>query len=436
MSALVLLLAFPAPPQAAPVDVAGVWTVQVGPGTFTVGGRDVTLDKAVVVDIQPPEIFHVLNERHSGLSVFDEKAGGWRKGARLRRVIAQECTATGLVDPESIKVRPGPGEPPFTLGVDYAIDGFWATVGRLEGGAIGAGQEVCIDYDYRLSRIDTICADAAGKLTVVQGEAAVALAIPPPLPDGKTAIANIYMRGGIRKIDREHLYPIQPAKFAAPAPVAEKLLPKTLAKLRAGQPVTIVAFGDSVTNGGGVEKAEDWYQNQFLVRLQERFPQADIRMLTAAWGGASSKRYLEAPRGGEHDFVRDVLEPNPDLVTIEFVNDAYLDEAGVARHYAGIVEQIRGVGAEIVLITPHLVRPDWMGVESTMFTEDPRPYVKGLKAFAAENKIALADASARWLRLRVQGIPYQTLLANDINHPDKRGHAIFAEALMALLPDK
>lgn len=227
-----------------------------------------------------------------------------------------------------------------------------------------------------------------------------------------------------------------PAPPAPPASAAETLLPNALAKLRAGQPVTIVAFGDSVTNGGGVNRPEDWYQNQFLARLRERFPQSPIRMLSAAWGGASSKAYLEAPAGGPYDFVRDVLEPKPDLVTLEFVNDAYLDEPGVAAHYAGILEKIRANGAELVLITPHLIRPDWLNVPDTLFTEDPRPYVKGLKQFAAANNIALADASARWCQLRSQGIPYQTLLANDINHPDARGQKIFADALMDLFPEK
>lgn len=436
MSALIILLVLAATPQPVPIGLSGPWTVQIGPGILHAGEREVTLDEPVMLDIQPPQTLHALNERHTSLPVFNEKAGGWRKGARLSRLIAQECTATGLLIPASVVVRPAPGQPPFILGADYAIDGFWATVGRLEDGAIAPDQEVCIDYDYRLSRIDTICVDAANKLTVVKGEPAVALAMPPSLPPDLTAVANLYVRGGIEKLDRGHLYPIQPVEAPAPAPVAEKLLPKTLAKLRAGQTLTIVAFGDSVTDGGGVDNPEDWYQNQFLTRLQRRFPEAKIQMLTAAWGGASSKRYIQAPPGGEHDFGRDVLQPKPDLVTIEFVNDAYLDEAGVARHYAGIVDRIRGVGAEIVLITPHLVRPDWMPVENTLFTEDPRPYVKGLKEFAAQNNIALADAGARWCRLRAEGIPYQTLLANDINHPDPRGHAIFADVLMGLFPEK
>jgi hypothetical protein len=65
---------------------------------------------------------------------------------------------------------------------------------------------------------------------------------------------------------------------------------------------------------------------------------------------------------------------------------------------------------------------------------DPRPYVAGLRAFAAREGVALGDASLRYGRLWRQGIPYTALMLNSINHPDARGMAIFADALMELFP--
>ncbi|BDC48131.1 hypothetical protein F183_A04470 [Bryobacterales bacterium F-183] len=66
--------------------------------------------------------------------------------------------------------------------------------------------------------------------------------------------------------------------------------------------------------------------------------------------------------------------------------------------------------------------------------DDPRPYVHGLRDFARKHKdeVALADASLRYGRLWRQGIPYNTLMLNAINHPDARGMQLFADALMAL----
>ena len=79
--------------------------------------------------------------------------------------------------------------------------------------------------------------------------------------------------------------------------------------------------------------------------------------------------------------------------------------------------------AEIVLITPHFVH----GMPRD---HDNRPYVANLKRFAEKHDLALADASARWAHLWREGLPYITLLANNWNHPDDRGHRLFAEELI------
>ena len=445
VSLLVFASLFAAPDMpplenAMPVRFTGPWTVAVGPGSVAMEEDTLSLPAAVSVEVLPAAVIEVRGECHSGLPVYNDQTAGWVKGAKLRALITEECSQTGALRPETLRLRPSPGKEPFAAGTDYAFDAFWGTFGRVEGGTIAPRQTVYADYDYSPSRLDSIVMDGAGQVHLRPGPPSVGVVLPPELSAGERAIVNVWVPGNLTALTEDNLYPIG---FAETAPAttalsqAEQYLPKTLAKLRAGEPVTIVAWGDSVTNGGGVgERYEAWYQNQFAVRLAQRFPKADIRLLTAAWGGASSQRYLDQPRGAEYDFVRDVLEPKPDLVTIEFVNDAYLDEEKTQTHYAGILEQIRGVGAEVALIAPHLVRPDWLKVDHTKVQADPRPFVKGLHRFAAENQLALADASTRWCRLWRQGIPYTTLLANSINHPDVRGQAIFADALMALFPEE
>jgi hypothetical protein len=121
---------------------------------------------------------------------------------------------------------------------------------------------------------------------------------------------------------------------------------------------------------------------------------------------------------------------------MEWVNDAYLQGEALNTHYALIMDKLRGAGAEPVIITPHLVRLDWMKMTSVKFDDDPRPYVQGLYTFAEANGVAVADASRTWCGLWRKGIPYTTLLANSINHPDVRGQVIFADALMALFPEE
>ena len=93
--------------------------------------------------------------------------------------------------------------------------------------------------------------------------------------------------------------------------------------------------------------------------------------------------------------------------------------------------QFEKKGIEWIILTPHYSRLEQMKfISQKGCDDDTRPYVSCLRDFARKHDIALADASKRWGRLWRQGIPYMTLLCNDINHPDPRGLAIFADALM------
>jgi len=65
---------------------------------------------------------------------------------------------------------------------------------------------------------------------------------------------------------------------------------------------------------------------------------------------------------------------------------------------------------------------------------ETRPQVQWLRDIAEEKGAGVADASRRWEHLASEGIPYTTLLWNGINHPDDRGHLIFAQELMKYFP--
>jgi len=128
-----------------------------------------------------------------------------------------------------------------------------------------------------------------------------------------------------------------------------------------------------------------------------------------------------------------VLAFHPDLVTIEFVNDMVLPEADVQKNYAWALAQLRAVGAEVILITPHFTMPEMMGHKFPRGSET-RANVALLRKFAADNRIALADTSRRWDHLESEGIPYITLLDNGINHPNDRGHELFVKELLTFFP--
>jgi len=200
--------------------------------------------------------------------------------------------------------------------------------------------------------------------------------------------------------------------------------------------VTIVCLGDSVTAGGNASKPETRYVDVFTAGLRERFPQAKIDVQNISAGGSNSRQWLfpeKFPYKGLHGannparFDR-VIAAKPDLVTIEFVNDAGLNAKGVEDAYGEILKRLEPLGTEVILITPHFTMWKMMGFTS-MRESEKRPYVLALRDFATHHHLGLADASARWEHLAKEGLPYLTLLDNTINHPDDRGHRLFAEEL-------
>lgn len=410
------------------VEIVGDWQVRV----IRSGSSDVTLT------IAPPAQLVVKDERYDTLREFNEKAAPWTKGTRLKGLITFETSAPDMLVPESVRLKSGSGDAPLLKeGTDYRIDGRWATVGFVPGGK-AQGVPIWADYTYGRGRVDSIVQDGAGRVTIRQGEPDNATPHPPTLAPGERLLYNLWIRGRAERLTKDALFPVIEPVFpnpTGPAP-AQALLPKTWAKLTGKQKLHILAWGDSVTAGGQASDTAHHYQEVFLARLRRRFPDADIQLTTVAWGGRNTASFLAEPPGSAYNFQEKVLDAHPDLVVMEFVNDSGLSNAQVEERYSGLLERFHKIGAEWVILTPHLVWGEWMGVGTAQVEKDPRPYVASLRQFVANRKgepgLALADGSRRWEHLVKEGIPYQTLLCNSLNHPDDRGHALFADALMEL----
>jgi lysophospholipase L1-like esterase len=427
----------PAPPG---LRLTGDWQLQATVPAQAAGkGAEPVI---ATLDVSPPTIVAVQAEKYDRPPLLNPQAPGWVKGVRLMGVVACECTVRGLLDPASLQVRAGPrpDAPPFELGKDFGADLDWASIGRLPGGRIGDNQPVYVSCRHALPRIDSIVLGEDGRIELLKGKPEVATPVPPALARGQRRLANLWIAGRIGKLEPRNLFPILETAYPEPPPAspspAERLLPRTVKKLREGRSLRILAWGDSVTACGYLPDAERW-QAQFVARLQRRFPQAKIELLTEAWGGRSTTNYLAEPPGSEHNYREKVLGSRPDLVISEFVNDAGLTPAQVEERYGKFHAEFTAIGAEWIILTPHYVRPDWMGLTTEREIDiDPRAYVQGLRQFAARHGVALADASLRWGRLWRQGIPYSSLFCNAINHPNAHGMKLFADGLMALFRGK
>ncbi len=408
------------------IEITDPWGIAV-----TIGNRTESLF------LDPQEYISIVNERYDSLPLFNTNAAGWNMGVRLNGVIAYECTVFGALLPGTT-VSLEPNGVPLSRGIDYEINEDDGCIGRLEGGVIDSQTPVYISYKYASMRLDSIIQRSDGTLKILKGTPHIANPVLPEIESGDIRLANIYYFGTMKGITSKNLYPIispvKPQLFYNPC--AKEFLPKSWEKLTRGEPIRILAWGDSVTECGYLPPEDRW-QIQFVQRLQEQFPQAKIELITEAWGGRNTDSYFAEPTGSAHNYKEKVLDIHPDLIISEFVNDSGFDQGHVLKNYSKIRDDFAAIGAEWIILTPHLIRPSWMGLtEIPKNDEDPRLYTHAIREFAQQNKIALADGTAYYGTLWRRGIPYITLMTNNINHPNRLGMEIFVEALMELFQDQ
>lgn len=454
------------------VVAATVMVSSVGQANAAAPEAKLTGDRCVEVGYQgqtkdfviaPASWKVVSDEELSALPVFNPKVPSWQRGLVLRGVDACECSVFGALDPKSVIVKLEDGAE-LTRGKDYEFDETAGTLGRLQGGKITDDTKVLVSYRCVESRIDSIISDPEAGLVLVSGRPQVLSPEPPVLEKGQKRLVNVYTTGRGEKLSVGSLFPIdevfaneltsldahefvlnvdkydeenkEPKKpEISDVGAAKKFVPKTWAKLVNGDEVRVLAWGDSVTACGFLPDEQRW-QIKFSNRLREMFPNATIVMMTEAWGGRSSDSYRNEPVGSPKNYKEKVLDLKPDLIISEFVNDAYMDEPTVAKKYGEMLGDFQKIGAEWIILGPHYIRPDWMGLSSENgVDDDPRPLVKGLRAFAIEKGVPFADTPTLYGKLWRSGIPYNTLMTNNINHPNNFGMELFAEALARLFEE-
>jgi lysophospholipase L1-like esterase len=407
--------------------------VLVPPGDYRVGPRTVKVAQAATLAIAPAPVLTAADEP---VKLSADKPAGWAKGTRLRACNARDVNACGSLVPGSLQLRRAKGGAPLKEGDDYLTDTAWAHVGIGTNSCVTVKDTVFASYRYSLLRMDTVQVSADGKASLKAGEPHISAPVPPAADAGSAAIAHVFVNYGDTGVKADQIYLITETAAQAVTGATAGRIPKTLAKLRAGGPVKIVCWGDSVTAGGNASKPELRYSDVFAAGLRERFPQAKIAMENISAGGSHSRQWLfpeKFPYRGKPwqetgvTWQR-IADAKPDLVTLEFVNDAGMTPAVVEEVYSDILQRVQGLGAELILITPHFTMWRMMGFKG-MREAERRPYVLALREFANKRHIALADAAARWEHLWKEGLPYLTLLHNTINHPDDRGHRLFAEEL-------
>ena len=399
--------------------------LKVTAGRCRVGGRIVKVKEATLA-IDPSDSVTVERE---GYPLLDDRPKSWRGGTRLTAGRTPYRIMPGQLEPKSLVVwsSADPDATRYERDKDYFLDEFWGALCRLPKGRVKLKQRVAIDYVYGQRRVDRVEINAKGEVVLRRGTPKVDCPAMPPKTPGAITLATVYRPYHARSLRPEHVFVVNEAKAAERPTPDTKSVAKTLAKLRAGEPVTIVCWGDSVTVGGDASRPEHRYVDLFATRLRERFPASKIKVINAGIGGTSTNGRLKA-------YPKEVLAHKPDLISVEFVNDMGMPVDRLRANWISAIEQARKIGAEFVVITPHYVMPSWMHKKHSRGPET-RVNCKTLRTLATEKGVGLADAARRWELLEYEGMPYEILLMNGINHPDDRGHALFVDELMRLFPE-
>ncbi|KJC39274.1 GDSL family lipase [Bradyrhizobium sp. LTSP885] len=197
-------------------------------------------------------------------------------------------------------------------------------------------------------------------------------------------------------------------------------LPHVAAKLAAGKPVVIVAFGSSSTQGYGSTSPEFTYPNRLDTQLRRQYPSADITVLNRGKGGDDAPEMMKRLQS-------EVIDVHPDLVIWQVGTNAVLrnlDPGETGKQVEDGVARIQAAGSDIVLVDPQY---------SPRVTERPesaRGMVKLLGRIAALRHVGIFprfEVMRDWHER--QAIPINDFVIADGLHMNDWGYACFAQLL-------
>jgi lysophospholipase L1-like esterase len=197
-------------------------------------------------------------------------------------------------------------------------------------------------------------------------------------------------------------------------------LPHVAAKLAAGRPVTIIAFGSSSTAGYGSSAPEFTYPNRLAAQLHRQYPTADITVINRGQGGEDAPEMMKR-------LQTEVIDAHPDMVIWQVGTNAVLrnlDPAETARMVEDGVARIQAAGADLVLVD--LQYSPAVNAKA----ENAGKMVKLLGRVAELRHVGIFprfEVMREWHEK--QSIPIESFVISDGLHMNDWGYACFAQLL-------
>lgn len=210
----------------------------------------------------------------------------------------------------------------------------------------------------------------------------------------------------------------------------------------------VVLFGDSVTEGcfelfrlpdGGVDTIRDIpfaYGSLLEKRLKADMPEKEWSFINSGISGNDTKMALER-------FDKDVLAHKPDMVIMCFgLNDAWqCNPDAYVANLSTMFGKLQNTEAKTIFMTPNMtntyVHKNTMQEVISNAKDCARSqndgmmdlYMKRAKECAEDHGAMVCDCYSTWKDLYRYGVDTTELLCNYINHPTRKMHGLFADAL-------
>lgn len=229
--------------------------------------------------------------------------------------------------------------------------------------------------------------------------------------------------------DLEITYTREPgAGDPAPPLVCRGSLPRSRARLAAGERLVIGVSGDSISTGldasetTGTPPFQPGWPDLVVAQLRVATPGdvTHVNRAVAGWSVANGLADLDA-----------LLEAEPDLVVVAYgMNDVgRRDPAWYREQTAAIVTRAREnrPEAEVLLIATMLGNDEWIHTPREMFDR----YRDELAGLVGEG-VALVDMTAVWADQERAKAMFD-LTGNGLNHPNDFGHRLYAQGVLEML---
>jgi lysophospholipase L1-like esterase len=197
-------------------------------------------------------------------------------------------------------------------------------------------------------------------------------------------------------------------------------LPHVARKLVAGEPVLIIAFGSSSTQGYGSSSTEFTYPNRLAAQLRRQYPTANITVLNRGKGGEDAPEMMRR-------LQTEVIDMKPDLVIWQVGTNAVLrnlDVAETAKLVEDGVASLQAAGSDVVLVDPQY------SPRVNERAENAGKMIKVLSRIAELRKVGIFprfEVMRDWHEK--QSIPIDTFVIADGLHMNDWGYACFAQLL-------